>query len=42
MTTMNDAPNAAMIGINEKLGFVRSPAWLRYAKTLPEAQTENP
>ena len=47
MATMNDAPNAAMIGINEKLGFVRSPAWLRYAKTLAEtnstpAQTEHP
>lgn len=36
LSTMNDAPNAAMIGINEKLGYVRSPAWVRYEKRLTE------
>jgi mycothiol synthase len=36
ITTMNDAPNAAMIGINEKLGFQRAPEWIRYAKTFEE------
>jgi mycothiol synthase len=36
ITTMNDAPNAAMIGINEKLGFKRAPEWIRYAKTFQE------
>ncbi len=37
ITTMNDAPNAAMIGINEKLGFKRAPEWIRYAKTFKES-----
>jgi mycothiol synthase len=36
ITTMNDAPNAAMIGINEKLGFKRAPEWIRYAKNFEE------
>jgi mycothiol synthase len=36
ITTMNDAPNAAMIGINEKLGFKRAPEWIRYARTFEE------
>ncbi len=36
ITTMNDAPNAAMIGINEKLGFQRAPEWIRYAKNFEE------
>jgi mycothiol synthase len=36
ITTMNDAPNTAMIGINEKLGFKRAPEWIRYAKNFEE------
>ncbi len=36
ITTMNDAPNAAMIGINQKLGFKRAPEWIRFAKTFQE------
>ena len=36
ISTMNDAPNAAMIGINEKLGFKRAPEWVRFAKTFEE------
>jgi RimJ/RimL family protein N-acetyltransferase len=34
--TMNDAPNTAMIGINEKLGFQRAPEWIRYARVFEE------
>ncbi len=34
ITTMNDAPNAAMIGINQKLGFERAPEWVRYARNF--------
>lgn len=42
ISTMNDAPNAAMIGINDKLGFKRAPEWVRFAKTLvPDALGEN-
>ena len=36
ITTMNDAPNAAMISINEKLGFERAPEWVRYARNFEE------
>jgi mycothiol synthase len=33
--TQNDATNAAMLHINEVLGFKREPAWLSYAKYFP-------
>ncbi|GMA15973.1 GNAT family N-acetyltransferase [Deinococcus metallilatus] len=35
--TFNDKPNAAMLGMNEKLGFVRGPTHLRYELKLEEA-----
>ena len=32
--TFNDRPNAAMLGMNEALGFVRGPTHLRYELRL--------
>ncbi|ANE44535.1 GNAT family N-acetyltransferase [Deinococcus puniceus] len=36
--TFNDAPNAAMLGMNQALGFVRGPTHLRYELHLAEAE----
>ncbi|ADV66395.1 GNAT family N-acetyltransferase [Deinococcus maricopensis] len=32
--TFNDAPNAAMLGMNDRLGFIRHTAHLRYARAF--------
>jgi mycothiol synthase len=37
--TFNDAPNAAMLGMNRALGFVRGPTHLRYELHLAEEST---
>ena len=34
--TWNEANNRGMLGINERLGFVRQPAWLDMVKVLKE------
>ena len=34
--TWNESNNRGMLGINERLGFVRQPAWLDMVKTLKE------
>jgi predicted N-acetyltransferase YhbS len=36
--TFNDAPNAAMLGMNQALGFVRGPTHLRYELQLAGAE----
>lgn len=30
--TWNDSSNVGMLAINEKLGFVRQPAWITFVK----------
>jgi GNAT superfamily N-acetyltransferase len=37
--TWNEANNRGMLGINERLGFVRQPAWLDMVKVLKEETT---
>jgi RimJ/RimL family protein N-acetyltransferase len=32
--TENSAENVGMLAINQQLGFVRNPAWVRYVKTF--------
>jgi GNAT superfamily N-acetyltransferase len=34
--TWNETNNRAMLGINERLGYVRQPTWLDYVKVLKE------
>lgn len=38
--TWNEVNNQAMLGINETLGFARQPAWIGFAKTLKEEETQ--
>ena len=33
--TWNDTENLPILALNEKLGFVRQPAWVEYEKVLP-------
>ena len=33
--TRNDTENLPILTLNEKLGFVRQPAWIEYEKVLP-------
>jgi GNAT superfamily N-acetyltransferase len=33
--TWNDTENLSILALNEKLGFVRQPAWIEYEKVLP-------
>ena len=34
--TNNDSTNKAMLSINERLGFVKQPAWITFIKTLKD------
>jgi len=36
--TWNETGNEAMLSINERLGFVKQPAWITYAKELKEPE----
>ena len=40
ISTQNHTTNRAMLGINEALGFVKEPAWLRLKKTLETAKPD--
>lgn len=37
--TWNDSANRSMLGINERLGFVKQPAWIEFKKDLREARS---
>jgi GNAT superfamily N-acetyltransferase len=39
--TWNDTTNRAMLALNERLGFVRQPAWITFAKELCEDAPRN-
>jgi GNAT superfamily N-acetyltransferase len=38
--TWNDATNAGMLGINQRLGFRFRPAWVNYERNFPVAARE--
>lgn len=37
--TENESNNTGMLGINERLGFVKNPAWIHYLKTFGPSDT---
>jgi mycothiol synthase len=42
VTTGNATTNEAMLAINERLGFVKQPAWINYVNVLKEEKEETP